>query len=52
MHARREANRSKCYVKVRADFDFDGKIRPLLFREENGPTCRIDHILGQYRTEK
>ena len=45
MHARREANRSKCYVKVRADFDFDGKIRPLLFREENGPTCRIDHIL-------
>lgn len=52
MLARREANRSKCYVKVRADFDFDGKIRPLLFREENGPTCRIDHILGQHRIIK
>ena len=42
---RRPENPCKHYVKVRADHDFDGKTRPLLFREESGPTCRIDRIL-------
>ncbi len=45
MHKRRPENPCKRYVKVRADFDFDGSVRPLLFREEDGPACRIDRIL-------
>ncbi|MBP3655481.1 MAG: hypothetical protein J6K32_02165 [Clostridia bacterium] len=44
MSARRE-NASKIYVKVRADFTTDGRIRPLLFRAEDGPAVRIDRIL-------
>lgn len=29
-------NPAKLYVKVRADHGFDGRIRPLLFRAEDG----------------
>ena len=39
---RRPENPCKRYVKVRADFELDGRIRPLLFREEDGPAFRID----------
>lgn len=42
---RRPENPCKRYVKVRADHTIDGKTRPLLFREADGPTCRIDRIL-------
>ena len=35
---RRPENPCKRYVKVRADFELDGRIRPLLFREEDGPS--------------
>lgn len=42
---RRRENPCKRYVKVRADFELDGRIRPLLFREEDGPAFRIDRIL-------
>ena len=42
---RRRENPCKRYVKVRADFELDGRIRPLLFREEDGPAFRIDPIL-------
>ena len=38
-------NPAKLYVKVRADHGFDGRIRPLLFRAEDGPACRIDRVL-------
>ena len=40
-------NPAKLYVKVRADHGFDGRIRPLLFRAEDGPACRIDRILDE-----
>ena len=43
MSVRRE-HPAKHYVKVRADFLLDGRIRPLMFREEDGPTCVIDAI--------
>lgn len=43
MAGRRE-NVHKVYVKVRADFLTNGKIIPLMFREENGPVCSIDKI--------
>lgn len=42
---RRPENPCKRYVKVRADHDLDGKIRPLMFREEDGAACRIDRIM-------
>lgn len=42
---RRPENAYKHYVKVRADFGFDGRIRPLLLREEDGPAIRIDRVL-------
>ena len=42
---RRPENPCKRYVKVRADFELDGRIRPLLFREEDGPAYRIDRVL-------
>ena len=42
---RRPENPCKRYVKVRADFELDGRIRPLLFREEDGPAFRIDRVL-------
>ena len=40
-----EKGRQKYRVKVRADHDFDGEVRPLLFRHEEGPTVRVDRIL-------
>ena len=42
---RRPENPCKRYVKVRAYFELDGSIRPLLFREEDGPAFRIDRVL-------
>lgn len=45
MSERRPENPCKRYVKVRADFEWDGSIRPLLFRQEDGPACRIDRIM-------
>lgn len=44
MSARRE-NPHKLYVMVRADHLLDGRIRPLMFRAEDGPICRIDRVL-------
>lgn len=44
MTARRESE-YKIYVKVRADFDFDGKLRPLMLRTEDGAPQRIDRVL-------
>ena len=44
MTARRES-KHKIYVKVRADFDFDGKLRPLMLRTEGGAPQRIDRVL-------
>lgn len=41
----RRENPLKIYVKVRADFELDGRIRPLIFRAEDGPACRIDRIM-------
>ena len=38
-------NPFKIYVKVRADHLLDGTTRPLLFRAEDGPACRIDRVL-------
>lgn len=35
----------KVYLKVRADFMPDGRLIPLMFRTEDGPTCVIDRIL-------
>lgn len=35
---------AKAYVKVRADHLLNGRIRPLMFREEDGPTVVIDRI--------
>ena len=37
----------KRYVKVRADHGFDGHIRPLRFRAEDGPAYRIDRVLDE-----
>jgi len=44
MSVRRE-NPEKIYVKVRADHLFDGTIRPLMIRAEDGPIVRIDRVL-------
>ena len=35
----------KTYLKVRADFDPDGRLIPLMFREEDGPARVIDRVL-------
>lgn len=43
MVSRRESDH-KIYVKVRADFDFDGKLRPLMLRTEDGDPLRIDRV--------
>ena len=40
-------NPAKLYVKVRADHGFDGHIRPLCFRAEDGPAYRIDRVLDE-----
>lgn len=37
----------KRYVKVRADHLLDGHIRPLMFREEDGPAVIIDRIVDE-----
>jgi len=44
MAARRESE-YKIYVKVRADFGFDGKLRPIMLRTEDGAPLRIDRVL-------
>ena len=44
MNERRESAH-KIYVKVRADHDFDGKIRPLMLRTQSGLPWRIDRVL-------
>lgn len=36
--------RKRIYVKVRADHLPDGSIRPLMFREADGPTVVIDRV--------
>ena len=46
MRERRETA-FKRYVKVRADHMLDGRIRPLMFREEDGPTFVIDQIIDE-----
>ncbi len=38
---------SKQLVKVRADHLVNGRIRPLMFRTEDGPVCRIDRIIDE-----
>ena len=43
MQPRRESA-AKRYVKVRADHLLNGRIRPLMFREEDGPACLIDRV--------
>lgn len=44
MTSRRE-NPHKKYVKVRADHMISGQIIPRLFKEDDGPTVRIDRIV-------
>ena len=44
MAGRRE-NAHKIYVKVRADFDFDGRLIPLMLRTQDGMPCRIGRVL-------
>lgn len=38
-------NPNKIYVKVRADHLLDGSVRPIKFREEDGPALRIDRVM-------
>lgn len=45
--AGQRVNVHKVFVKVRADFLTTGKIVPLLFREEDGPVCKIDKIVDE-----
>ncbi len=42
-------NAHKCFVKVRADHDPDGKTRPILIRTEDGPTLKIDSVVDVRR---
>ena len=46
MSEKRE-NISKRFVKVRADHLTNGHIKPLMFREDEGPVCRIDRIIDE-----
>ena len=46
MSVRRE-HPAKVYVAVRADHLPSGRIRPLMFRAEDGPLCRIDRITDE-----
>ena len=46
MSAHRE-HPGKQFVAVRADHRLDGRIRPLMFRTEDGPTVRIDRIVDE-----
>ena len=41
----RRESAHKIYVKVRADFELDGRLRPLLMRTEDGAPQRIDRVL-------
>ena len=43
-----EPNQHKVFVKVRADHELDGMIRPLMFRPEDGAAAKIDRILEYY----
>ena len=40
-----QKDESKRYVKVRADHLPDGRVVPLMFREENGEKTVIDRVL-------
>ena len=44
---RRPENPCKRYVKVRADFELDGRIRPLLFRDCLLYTSILDRLIQQ-----
>ena len=46
MSEKRESE-AKRFVKVRADHLTSGRVRPLMFREDDGPVCRIDRILDE-----
>ena len=46
MSAHRE-NPDKLFVMVRADHRLDGRIRPLMFRTEDGPICRVDRVVDE-----
>lgn len=46
MSAHRE-NPGKLFVMVRADHLLDGRIRPRMFRAEDGPVCSIDRIVDE-----
>ena len=46
MSAHRE-NPGKLFVMVRADHRLDGRIRPLMFRTEDGPVCRVDRVVDE-----
>ena len=41
----RRSNPNKIYVKVRADHEIGGTIRPLCFRAEGGEAVKIDKII-------
>ena len=45
MELERRPYHHKTYVKVRADFDFDGKIIPIKFRTEDSEAITIDKIM-------
>ncbi|MDO5298352.1 MAG: hypothetical protein Q4F18_02920 [Clostridia bacterium] len=40
-------NPAKIYVMVRADHLLNGRVRPLMFRTEDGPVCRIDRVTDE-----
>lgn len=42
---RGKTNPHKRFVKVRADHELDGRIVPLMFRDEDGEGARIDAVL-------
>ena len=46
MSAHRESP-GTVFVIVRADHLLSGRIRPLMFRTEDGPACRIDRIVDE-----
>ena len=46
MSAHRD-NPGKLFVMVRADHRLDGRVRPLMFRTEDGPVCRIDRVVDE-----
>ncbi len=42
---RKQGTPRKIFVKVRADHEIGGKIRPLCFRQEDRETVRIDRVV-------